>query len=517
MSAKTPPGWTLTTLGEIAQWGSGGTPSRQNPSYYCGEIPWIKTGELGPKVIRTAEEHISRTAVENSSAKVFAKGSVGIAMYGATIGKTSIWGLEAATNQACAVATCPQDLLFNEFLYYFLISQQRGFINSGKGGAQPNISQSIIKDWPIALPPKSEQHRIVAKIEELFSELDKGVESLTTAREQLKAYRQAVLKHAFEGKLTVDWRASNPEREDGASIRQRLLQIRRGRWETEELERLKQQGSPPSSDKWKERYPEPAALGERDMPPLTGGWVWASLDELVSGSFRSMQSGPFGSSLLHSEFQSSGVLVLGIDNVRDGSFSMGNENRISVAKFKALDKYQARPGDLLITVMASLGRTCIVPRNLETAIITKHVYRISMEESLCCPEFYNLLLQTQSVSRLRMLENAQGQTRAGLNSAILKAIPVPVCPLAEQVEIVSRMSTQLSHIDATIAEIDEQIERSTFLRQSILRKAFSGQLVPQDPNDEPASVLLERIKAEKERSAVTKQKPKKLKAQGAAA
>jgi type I restriction enzyme S subunit len=116
-----------------------------------------------------------------------------------------------------------------------------------------------------------------------------------------------------------------------------------------------------------------------------------------------------------------------------------------------------------------------------------------------------------------MLENAQGQTRAGLNSAILKAIPVPVCPLAEQVEIVSRMSTQLSHIDATIAEIDEQIERSTFLRQSILRKAFSGQLVPQDPNDEPASVLLERIKAEKERSAVTKQKPKKLKAQGAAA
>ena len=130
-------------------------------------------------------------------------------MYGATIGKASIWALDASTNQACAVAQCPPELLFNEFLYYFLISQQRGFINAGKGGAQPNISQGVLKDWPIALPPVNEQHRIVAKIEELFSELDKGVESLTAAREQLKAYRHAVLKHAFAGKLTSKWRARN--------------------------------------------------------------------------------------------------------------------------------------------------------------------------------------------------------------------------------------------------------------------------------------------------------------------
>ena len=126
-----------------------------------------------------------------------------------------------------------------------------------------------------------------------------------------------------------------------------------------------------------------------------------------------MQSGPFGSNLKHSEFKQSGILVIGIDNVRDGWFSIGNQNRISEKKFRELAKYQARPGDLLITVMASLGRTCVVPRDLETAIITKHVYRISMEEENLYPEYFNLLLQSQTMSRRRMFESAQGQTRPG--------------------------------------------------------------------------------------------------------
>ncbi len=211
-----------------------------------------------------------------------------------------------------------------------------------------------------------------------------------------------------------------------------------------------------------------------------------------------MQSGPFGSNLLHSEFQASGVLVLGIDNVRDGTFSMGSQNRISEQKFRDLEKYQARPGDLLVTVMASLGRTCIVPRDLERAIITKHVYRISMEEQLLFPEYFNLLLQSQTVSRLRMFENAQGQTRPGLNSFILKALPIPLCSRKEQVEVVSRLSSQLSNIDSMISQIDDELSRTTALRQSILKRAFSGQLVAQDSNDEPASVLLVRIRAQKE-------------------
>jgi type I restriction enzyme S subunit len=204
-----PTGWIDTTLEKVAKWGSGGTPSRRNPAFYNnGHIPWIKTGELTSKYIRKTREHITDEAVKKSSAKLFPRGSVAIAMYWATIGKLSILGIDATTNQACAVAQ-PYDFLNNEYLYHFLASEKKNLINAGKGGAQPNISQTLIKDWSFAPPPLNEQKRIVAKIEELFSELDKGVESLKHAQAQLKIYRQSILKNAFEGKLTAKWREEN--------------------------------------------------------------------------------------------------------------------------------------------------------------------------------------------------------------------------------------------------------------------------------------------------------------------
>jgi len=204
--SELPHGWHRTILGEIALWGSGGTPSRGKSSYFNGDIPWLKTGELGPKYIRHVQEKISDEGLKNSSAKMFPSGSVAIAMYGATIGKTSILSIYTTTNQACAVAQPLDGALFNEFLYYFLLSVKKKLIDSGKGGAQPNISQGLLRDFPASLPPLNEQHRIVAKIEELFSELEKGVESLKTAKAQLAIYRQSVLKAAFEGRLTESWR-----------------------------------------------------------------------------------------------------------------------------------------------------------------------------------------------------------------------------------------------------------------------------------------------------------------------
>ncbi len=199
ISNDLPKGWANTTLEFVAKWGSGGTPSRKNPAFYKGNIPWLKTGELTSKYIRKTSEHITEDAIKKSSAKLFSRGSVVIAMYGATIGKLSILDIDATTNQACAVAQ-PYDFLCNDYLYYFLNSEKRNLIKAGKGGAQPNISQILIKKWNFNLPPVNEQKRIVAKIEELFSELDKGVESLKYAQEQLKIYRQSILKHAFEGK-----------------------------------------------------------------------------------------------------------------------------------------------------------------------------------------------------------------------------------------------------------------------------------------------------------------------------
>jgi type I restriction enzyme S subunit len=402
-----------------------------------------------------------------------------------------------------SVAVISPILVDSKFLMHQLESPRLAsfFEENARGTAQKGVYLNTLGETQIWVPPLGEQRRIVAKLEELLSELDKGVETLKTAQLQLKAYRQAVLKQAFEGKLTADWRnKKNDECEPGDTLRKRILQTRRNEWEQSEIRRFRELDSLPSNDRWKERYNEPEPFDNDQLPSLPSQWCWAGLDELVSGKPRSMQSGPFGSNLKHSEFRNSGVLVIGIDNVRDGWFSMGSQNRISDEKFQELAKYQARPGDLLITVMASLGRTCVVPRDIETAIITKHVYRISMEEDLLYPEYFNLLLQSQAVSRVRMFKSAQGQTRPGLNSSILKALPIPLCSRLEQVEIVARLSSQLSNIDKMLSEVDDQITRSVALRQSILKKAFSGHLVARGARDEPASMLLDRIKAEREES-----------------
>ncbi|EKF9455802.1 restriction endonuclease subunit S [Vibrio cholerae] len=204
-----PEGWYQTKLAEIAEWGSGGTPSRKEASYYEGNIPWVKTGDLGPKVLDSASEHISELAVQNSSAKYFPKGSVAIAMYGATIGKTSILGIDATTNQACGVGNPIDGLTFSEFLYYFLLNEKDNFIAKGKGGAQPNISQALIKEHEIALPPLAEQKVIADKLDTLLAQVETSKARLERIPQILKTFRQSVLAAAVSGKLTEEWREEN--------------------------------------------------------------------------------------------------------------------------------------------------------------------------------------------------------------------------------------------------------------------------------------------------------------------
>lgn len=198
-------GWNMTVLGKVAKWSSGGTPPRKNPQYYEGDIAWIKTGDLGEKFITQTSEYITQEAINNSSAKLFPKGSVALAMYGATIGKTSILGIDATTNQACAVAI-PNDDLNNEFLYYLLLSEKDNFILKGQGGAQPNISQTIIKEHPVCIPPLAEQTQIVQQVEHYFAKADQLENHIKSALENINHMTQSLLHQAFIGNLTKEWR-----------------------------------------------------------------------------------------------------------------------------------------------------------------------------------------------------------------------------------------------------------------------------------------------------------------------
>ena len=197
---EVPEGWMWTTLGVIGTWQSGGTPSRSNKSYYGGNIPWLKTGDLNDGYITHIPEFITEEAVVNSSAKLNPVGSVLIAMYGATIGKLGILTFPATTNQACC-ACIEYDAIDPMFLFYFLLSQRTAFIAKGGGGAQPNISKEIIVKTYIPLPPFLEQQRIVAEIERWFSLIDIIENGKNDLQNIIKQTKNKILDLAIHGKL----------------------------------------------------------------------------------------------------------------------------------------------------------------------------------------------------------------------------------------------------------------------------------------------------------------------------
>lgn len=199
--------WKTEPLGNIAFMTSGGTPSRKNPGYYTnGTIPWVRSGELENGAIRDTEIKITQDGLNESSAKIFPKGTLLIALYGATIGKLAYLDIDACTNQAvCGIFE--NDKVTLKYLYYYLLFQRPNLVKQGIGGAQPNISQTILKKLIVPYPvDKVEQMCIVARIEELFSELDNGVETLQETKQQLEAYRKAVLTKAFHLEQNTEWK-----------------------------------------------------------------------------------------------------------------------------------------------------------------------------------------------------------------------------------------------------------------------------------------------------------------------
>ena len=200
MPFELPQGWVWTTLGVVGEWQSGGTPSRSNKSYYGGNIPWLKTGDLNDGFILNIPESITEEAVANSSAKINPTGSVLIAMYGATIGKLGILTFPSATNQACC-ACIEFRAITQLYLFYFLLSQRSRFISRGGGGAQSNISKELIVNTHIPLPPLTEQQRIVAEIERWFALIDTVEQGKADLQTAIKQTKSKILDLAIHGKL----------------------------------------------------------------------------------------------------------------------------------------------------------------------------------------------------------------------------------------------------------------------------------------------------------------------------
>ncbi len=360
---------------------------------------------------------------------------------------------------------------------------------------------AFLKKSKLPLAPQNEQRRIVAKIEELFSELDKGIESLKAARAKLNIYHQAVLKHAFEGKLTAQWREENKDKlETPEQLLARIKQEREARYE-KQLQEWKaavkewEEGGKLGKRPARSRMPKPVStMAEEEtdhLESLPSGWLWLTAESIGIVQLGRQRSPKNRSKDYPTKYIRAANITeqgLDLDDVLDMDFL---PHELSV--------YRLEKGDLVLSEAsgsaAQVGKPAIWDDQIPNCCFQNTVIR----HQPYCRDYAVYLLW---LYRFFYVSGKFAQVAGGVGINHLSAfkfaqIALPLCSLAEQQEIVRLLEERFAAIEQQEREIDSALNQAEMLRQSLLKKAFSGQLVPQDPDDEPASILLERIKAEK--------------------
>jgi len=510
-----PENWVWSKISDLGAVIAGGTPSSKEPNYWGGNINWISPADLTgytKKTISKGNKSITEKGLKNSSAKVMPAGSVHFSSR-APIGYVAISAEPVATNQGFK-SLVPEQGVFNEFVYYYLKASKQLAEKRASGTTFLELSGKAFGLLPIPIPPTKEQKRIVAKIEELFSELDNGIAALKTAREQLKVYRQAVLKHAFEGKLTEQWRKDNADKlESPEQLLARIQQERETRYQ-QQLEDWKtavkaweangKEGKKPGKPR-EQKVPTLPSLEEESLPKLPEGWMWVHPEHLMSSTPYSIGIGPFGSNLKVVDYCESGVPLIFVRNITRNNFT-DDLKYVDVEKSEELYAHQVEPLDLVITKMGDPPGDCeIYPVNLPTAVLTADCLKFRVSDEFIDRYFYKSCINSNLVKRqLGLITRGVAQKKISVDR--FKTIVLPLPSKAEQVVIASLIQEIFESINKTEEELSNQLVKAEILRQSILKKAFSGQLVPQDPSDEPASELLARIQAEKAASDVKAKK-----------
>jgi len=403
-----------------------------------------------------------------------------------------IWGKSWVNNHAHVLRARPG--ILNRFLMHQLNHVDfRTFVS---GTTRLKLPQGPMRQIPLAIAPESEQVRIVDEIEKQFTRLDAAVAALKRVQANLQRYRAAVLKAACEGRL-VPTEAELAHREGrkyepACELRGRILAERRARWEADQLPQFRTSSEEPKHDKQK-KYSEPTEPETAELSDPSEGWVWTTMHALVV-------DGPQNGLYLPRSRYGEGTPILRIDDFQSGwSRASAELQRVTVDEGDA-STYGLREGDLVINRVNSpshLGKTLLVQKMNLPAIFESNMMRLQLSGCLSARyvEFYLRSLD----GRGRLTKKAKwAVNQASINQNDVLATPVPLPPIAEQHRIVAEVERRLSVIDELEMQVEADAKRADRLRQATLRCAFQGELAPQDPNNEPASVLLERIRTERE-------------------
>lgn len=373
----------------------------------------------------------------------------------------------------------------SQLLYYYVAQEsfrQTARAHMTGSAGQLRVPAAFLVDMSYPLAPISEQHCIVAAIEQQFTRLDAGIAALRRAQTKLKRYRAAVLKAAVEGKLTEAWHTEHPATEPASTLLEHILKERRAKWEAN----LRDKGKDPA----KAKYVEPAKPDTENLPGLPEGWCWATVEQVNEYIVDCLHSTP--------RFKESGFLCVDTNCIKPGRIVFEKVRYVDEATFIERNRrMKPQKNDVMFSREgALLGVAVRVPDNLEICLGQRMmIFRLSQYVDA---RFYENVLNS-SIFRSQYHHEITGTASPHLNIQDIRESVIPLPSLFEQQIIVAEVESRLSIVEKLENVMEANLKRAERLRQSILKEAFAGRLVPQDPNDEPASVLLERIRKERDR------------------
>jgi len=485
MPDELPKGWVKTTLGEIVE------PSRER--VLPAEVPrmrYVGLEHIEPQTMKLFG-HGSAGAVRSSSFR-FSKGDVLYARMRPYLNKVWVAEFDGVCSPEFFVLQ-ESRALNSQFLGARLNAGDFvTYANGQVSGERPRVDFEKLSGFAILLPPLAEQERIVAKLSAALSAVQRAETASRRARERVQRYREAVLHAAVAGELTSQWRKDNVSAETGSQLLRRLLGERRARWEEVEAQRIREKGIEPEISKERRgRYSAPTALDGGELEGLLHDWQWATLDQIGQEGrpiiYGIIKPGPH---------DPNGVPYVRVTEMKDGWIDIPNLRRASPTRAARFARATLQAGDILISKDGTIGRVAVVPPELAGGNITQHVVRASIHEMIS-RDYVVFAIRSDWCQRW-LTGETRGVALQGVNVADFRRLPIPLPPLAEQIEIVHQVTHRFAAADQLAATLDHQLESSQAMRQRLLLEAFSGHFVDQSPEDEPASVLLERIRVARE-------------------
>lgn len=482
---RLPAGWAAATLGDLAEYLNG---VAFKPSDWGDEgVPIIRIQNLTnpSKPLNLTKREVNPRLLVHNGDLLFS--------WSATIDAFLWKGQDAWLNQHIFKVECEQEIP-RKFLYYLLRHVTREIVSSEHihGSTMQHINRGPFLRHTAQLPPCLEQERIVEALDELFSDLEFGVAALERAQKRLKHYRGSVLKAAVEGSLTAVWRATHQNVEPASELLRCILAERRRRWEEDQLRKFREKRKSPPKN-WKAKYTEPSAPDTADLPPLPDGWCWATLAQLVWAA-------GYGTSVKCRE-ENHGLPVLRIPNIVDGRISL-DDLKCAPGEYEECKYKLVSEGDLLVVrtngSRTLIGRGAVIRENQERPLsFASYLIRLRLVKDCTLLSWVALLWDSPYVRDWIEIHAATSAGQYNISLRVLKTLVVPIPPRREQKSIVEVVEDQLSTVDHLEADLSAKLKAAQGLKQTILHHAFSGRLVPQDPNEEPASELLKRVAAER--------------------